>query len=105
MNTLSVHTRQGVPPTVVTDTSQLKRVLTQADQDARAASRPNIIDLKAPNGDTLSMVVGSDETVLGFTAGSGQPPFYASSGPVKDAQPVMTCYLYSTQRTEFPRHA
>ena len=51
------------------------------------------------------MVVGGDETVLGFTSGSGSPPYYASRGESDGVEPVMTCYLHSAHHTEFPRHA
>lgn len=105
MRELSIRILEGAAPTVVTDQVQLQRVLGEADANARAASRLNIIDLTAPDGATLSMVVGGDETVLGFTTGRGSPPYYASRGESDSVEPVMTCYLHSVHHTEFPRHA
>jgi hypothetical protein len=105
MGRLSIQILEGVAPTVVADLVELQHVLEEADVKARNVSRPNIIDLTASNGDTLSMVVGGDETVLGFTSGNGSPPYYASRGESDVVEPVMTCYLHSVHHTEFPRHA
>jgi len=105
MGKLSIRVREGEDPMMVTDTGQLLRVLEQAASDASSVTRPNMIDLTARNGDTLSIVVGGEETVLGFTHGNGLPPYYASRGASSEVHPVMTCYLHSAHHTEFPRHA
>lgn len=61
--------------------------LTHLDQLIDAAAKQasdqgilSIIFLNADNGNSLSMVVGSDETVLSFTDGHKGPPYYVSKG-------------------------
>jgi len=63
----------------------------------------NIIYIEAENGDALTLVVGGDETVLGFTYGHGDSPSYASPGPVADDWPFPTAYVSFRHHTEFPR--
>ena len=57
---------------------------------------------KLPNGNVITMVVGGQETVLGFD--SGDPNSYCASKGASDAvEPVMTCYFMMSHHTEFPR--
>jgi Immunity protein Imm1 len=63
----------------------------------------NIISVEAASGNTLSLVVGSDDTVLSFTHGHQNPPYYASHGAEVGGHPVMTCYVGLVHHTEFPR--
>ena len=49
------------------------------------------------------MVVGGDETVLSYTHGHRNPPYYASRGADARSKPVMTCYVGLVHHTEFPR--
>jgi hypothetical protein len=63
----------------------------------------NVIFLKAANGNNLSFVVGGDDTVLSFTYGYRNPPYYASRGADTSTPPIMTCYVGLVHHTEFPR--
>ena len=63
----------------------------------------NIIELEADNGNTMYIVVGSNETVLGFGHGHGDLSHYASKGVATEDEPVMTAFLSLSHHTEFPR--
>jgi len=63
----------------------------------------SIIFLDADNGNSLSVVVGGEETVLGFTYGHKDPPYYASKGKQNIDEPIMTCFLLFQHHTEFSR--
>jgi hypothetical protein len=104
MAQLKVHLRAGQPPALVSTEAALLDVLDQADKDANARGMLNVIEIVAPNGNDLSLVVGGEETVLGFTASNG-PPYYASRGKSADARPTLICFVQWKSREEFPRHA
>jgi hypothetical protein len=87
----------------VASQSELARVLSTAATEARAAGRLNVISLEAPNGNSISFVVGADETVLGFRFGHGNPPYLASRGESSEDEPLMTAYVSLKHHTEFPR--
>jgi hypothetical protein len=100
---LSIQIRDTETPRAVKESGQLRSALTQVAKDA--AEKLAIIDLSAPNGDTLSIVVGGTETVLGFTYGTNQPPFFASRGLDTSIEPLLIAHQHFVQRVEFPRHA
>lgn len=62
-----------------------------------------MVILKADNGNELSLVVGGDETVLGFTGAHLDPPYYASKGKDEGDGALMVCFLFFEHHTEFPR--
>jgi Immunity protein Imm1 len=90
-------------PVDVTTAAELERAVGFASEEARVQGMLNVIYIEAPNGDALSLVVGGDETVLGFTSGHGDPPSYESRGPVTDERPFRTAYVSLMHHTEFPR--
>jgi len=51
---------------------------------------------------TITMVVGGQETVLGFGSGDLNAN-YASKGASDAVEPVMTCYFMMWHHSEFPR--
>jgi hypothetical protein len=71
--------------------------------EARAAGKLNIVLLTAPNRDWLSIVVGGEETVVGYNYGLGDPPYYVSAGQAQTHDPVMTAYVGLEHHTELPR--
>jgi len=91
------------PERVLKSVAELEETLSDAASQAQAASLLNVVLLHAPNGDQLSLVVGGDETVLGFNHGHGNPPYYASAGEAKSDGPVLTAYAGLKHHTEFPR--
>jgi hypothetical protein len=95
--------KDQAPECTVGTVEALDLTLDEASAEARAVGRLNIILLSAPNGDRLSLVVGSEETVVSFNYGHGDPPYYVSVGDAKTAEPVMTAYVGLTHHTEFPR--
>jgi hypothetical protein len=82
---------------------ELDRLIAMAAEEAQARGMLNVIFLDAPNGNGLSLVVGGDETVLGFVHGHRDPPYYATRGDTADLYPAMTCYVGLAHHTEFPR--
>jgi hypothetical protein len=105
MTELSIQVRDNEPPRIVKEAGQLRSLFTQVSGEAKNVDRSVIIDLSTENGDTLSVVVGGDETVLGFTYGTNQPPFYASRGLDTAIEPLLVAHQHFAQRVEFPRHA
>lgn len=88
---------------MVTSILELEGTLQEAASQAKSVERLNVIFLYGPNEDHLSLVVGGDETVLGFNYGHGDPPYYASEGASEGDEPVLTAYVNLEHHTEFPR--
>jgi hypothetical protein len=91
------------PERMLKSVAELEQTLSDAASQAQAARLLNVVFLHAPNGDQLSLVVGGDETVLGFNHGHGNPPYYASAGQATADEPVLTAYAGLVHHTEFPR--
>ena len=100
---LRVSIRDQAPERIVNSEVALKTVFDEAIAEAQAEGMLNIVLLTAPNQDWLSIVVGADETVVGFNYGHGDPPYYASVGEAQTDAPVLTAYLGFEHHTEFPR--
>ena len=101
---LSIAIVERSSPTDVQDEAALHAVLRFATDAAVAAGRLNVLLLTAPNGNELTLVVGGTETVLGFTYGHGDPPYFASQGTDSAVEPVLTGYYLLGHHTEFPRY-
>jgi len=91
------------PERLVNNDEELEAALSDAWAAATAAGKLNIIFLYAPNGDHLTLVIGAEETVVGFNYGHGDPPYYASMGASAEDAPVLTAYVGLEHHTEFPR--
>ncbi len=100
---LSASIQEGAPERVVGSDIELEATLAEAISLARRAGKLNIIFLYAPNRDHLTLVVGGEETVLGFNYGHGEPPYFASRGTAHADVPVLTAYVGLVHHTEFPR--
>ncbi len=100
---LSIVVQDGEEAIHVSTMAELNRVVDMASTEARARKMRNIIFLQAASGNALSLVVGDDDTVLTFTYGHQNPPYYASRGDEESTEPVMTCYVGLVHHTEFPR--
>lgn len=74
-----------------------------AGKEANSEGIINVISFEAANGNSISMAVGTRETVLNFVFQHNNPPYYASKGNSDDTFPVMTTYLMKEQHTEYPR--
>lgn len=102
MNTkVTIHDDE--PPFIVHNAAQLDDALRLASDEARQRGILCAIRLEAQNGNEISIVLGSEETVLSFDYGHGSPPYYASKGSTDTDTPIMTCYLSFLHHTEFPR--
>lgn len=103
MVTIRASIYDRAPELILSDISALDAALDKASLEARAKGKLNIIVLGAPNRDWLSLVVGGDETVVGFNYGDGNPPYYASLGAEQTDVPVLTAFMGLEHHTEFPR--
>jgi len=95
--------KDRAPERIANTVEALDATLDEASSEARAVGRLNIVLLSAPNGDWLSLVVGGDETVVGFNFGHGDPPYYTSVGGAQTDDPVLTAYVGLEHHTEFSR--
>jgi hypothetical protein len=103
MVTICASIYDRAPELILSDINALDAALDKASLEARAKGRLNIIILGAPNRDWLSLVVGGEETVVGFNYGHGNPPYYASVGAEQADAPVLTAFMGLEHHTEFPR--
>jgi hypothetical protein len=88
---------------LLTSKDRLFEVLDAAAAEASAQSLLNVVTLTAENGNELTLVVGSAETVVGFTDSGLQMLHYASVGAAQTMEPVLTAYVGLRHHTEFPR--
>ncbi len=95
--------REDASSMTVETSEALDGLLSAASAEAHSAGLLNVIYLYGPNNDQISMVVGGDETVVGFNYGHGNPPYYASKGADERDHPVLTAYVSLKHHTEFPR--
>ena len=98
---ITIHEKE--PAIRVNSIEELDSVLFEAANEAKLGEKLNIIYLEADNGNAISIAVGGDETVLGFTYSHNNPPYYASRGISGDEEPVLTAYVYLEHHTEYPR--
>ena len=90
-------------PTEVRSLEELDDAIDGAADFAQSQGRPNIIFVVTANGNSLSLVVGANDTVLCFNYGHQDPPYYVSLGEVKTDEPVLTAYVTMNHHTEFLR--
>ena len=93
----------STPELVIGSVAELDRLLDVTTTQAQDVHLLNIVFLRAANGDQLSLVVGGDETVLVFTHGHGNPPYFASDGASPSDEPFLTAYAGLVHHTEYPR--
>jgi hypothetical protein len=105
LTVLRVIIQEGANERSVRSTTDLQQTLSEAAAQARASDMLNIVALYAPNGDNLFLVVGGDETVVGFNYGHGDPPYYVSKGIAPNKEPSLTAFLGLAHHTEFSRRS
>jgi len=98
-----VKTREEVPPARAATAAELDEILRLASEEARQRGMLNVIFVEGRDGNTLMMVVGSDETALGFTYGYRKASYHESRGTATTDAPVLTCYASFTHPTTFSR--
>ena len=103
MSELRASVRDQVADLVVDSSTALDVTLEQAELEARSLGMLNVVMLTALNGDQLSIVIGGQETVVGYIYGHGNPPYYVSSGIASVDVPVLTAYIGLEHHTEYPR--
>jgi hypothetical protein len=103
MHELRVVIEEGRDELAVSSSAELEKVLNDAADQARSLDVLNIVSIFLPNADNLFLVVGGDDTVVGFNYGHGDPPYFVSKGVSLGTDPVLTAYLSLVHHTEFPR--
>jgi hypothetical protein len=98
---ITVH--EDKPSVEIQDIASANEVISSASEEARAKGLLNVIFVEADSGNCLTLVVGGDETVLGFNYGHLDPPYYASKGNNESDEPVMTAHASFRHHTEYPR--
>ena len=67
---------------------------------AQAVSDPFIADVVLATGESLSVGLGSDWTVLNWVSSTGEPPYFGSQGDTSATGVVV--FRYSGSSSEFP---
>jgi hypothetical protein len=67
---------------------------------AQAATEPFIADVVLASGESLSIGLGSDWTVLTWVSATGEPPYFGSRGDTSATGVVV--FRYSGSWSEFP---
>ncbi|WJK42639.1 Imm1 family immunity protein [Solwaraspora sp. WMMA2056] len=70
--------------------------------DRHAAARPFIVDVTIDSGDTISVALGREVSVLNFTSASKKPPYFASEGRLPGSRFGVVRFEYFGSMTEFP---
>jgi Immunity protein Imm1 len=73
----------------------LDRLTVEAEADL-----PFVVVLAREDGSTLSIGLGSAESVASYVSASWDPPYYISRGDEERTEPVR--FIYSGEMTEFP---
>jgi hypothetical protein len=81
----------------------LDEIIADAVERAKREGVLGTILLKNDYDDELGLAVGSNETVLSFNYGHGDPPYYVSKGKLDTEEPILTCYFLFQHHTEFLR--
>lgn len=80
--------------------SDLRSILAKL-ADQAASSRPFIVDLVLENGESLSMGVGQNRSVLSYASAEKEPPYYVSRGTTKPYTKQLTEFDYDGEPTQF----
>ena len=100
---LQIKIRENARPLIAENENQLDQALHRATEEAQNSGTFGAVRIEAANGNTITMVVGGDETVLGFDYGHLNPPYYSSRGQSNVDEPLLRCQLMFQHHTEFPR--
>ena len=103
MSKVRIDVHERGPHETANGIQQTRAVLDRAGKEAASVGKLNIVFITAENGNVLSVVVGSDETVLGFTFAHLDPPYFVSKGGGKSEHPALTAFVSLEHHTEFPR--
>jgi hypothetical protein len=66
-----------------------------------AADKPFVVELISHEGDSMSVGLGSEESVLSWVSADGNPPYYASRGN-REAEGTVA-FFYGGSWSEFPK--
>ncbi len=82
---------------VVEDVVELRLLLEQLG----GGPKPLLVELTRPNGDSLSIGLGRETSVLSFVQDSDDPPYFVSMGGKGSSSDPVHFFLYGTW-SEFP---
>ena len=101
---LEVNWAEGPGGTVdVSTEEELDQLLDRIHRDSEG-NTPRFIELCNADGDTLQLGLGRPYSLLSFTPGDGEPPYYASKGDPSLAgnPPHILFYYLGGHYSEFP---
>lgn len=79
---------------------ELDALLDRLTVEAEEADLPFVVALAREDGSTLSIGLGTEESVANYVSGSFDPPYYVSRGDPDRAEPVK--FVFSGEMTEYP---
>jgi Immunity protein Imm1 len=100
---LQLNSREGAPAKIMVDEHELEISLAEVAQNAKSAGQRHLVELKAENGNSLSLALGGEETVLVFGRPEKDPPYYTSRGAEDTIDPLFVCHYLGKHYTEVPR--
>ena len=98
---VTIHEKE--PVIIVDGLEHLNKIISNTIERAKGKGFFSVILLSDDDENELGLAVGGDETVLSFTYGRDNMPYYASKGKLDTEEPVFTCFLLFEHHTEFLR--
>lgn len=95
--------REDVPAKTLLNEQELDASFVEVARNARSAGQRHLVELQAENGNTLSIALGGEDTVLVFGCPENDPPYFTCRGVEGTLHPVLVCYSLGTHHTEVPR--
>ena len=95
--------RSGEAGVVVTCEDELRQALADVERDA--ARQPLIAEVTLDGGDSLSIGLGREVSVLSYVAESGNPPYFSSQGASRVPDGKGLVFYYYGHWSEFPPSA
>ncbi|WP_285470917.1 Imm1 family immunity protein [Actinoplanes sp. NBRC 101535] len=95
--------REGEDGHLVSCDEELRYALAEAEQDA--GRQPLIAAVTLDDGDSLSIGLGREVSVLSFVGASGMPPYFSSQGRARRRDDEGVVFHYFGHWTGFPPSA
>jgi hypothetical protein len=87
----------------LTSERELEISLDEVANNAKSVGQRHLVELQAENGNSLSIALGGEETVLIFGCPEKDPPYCTCRGAEDTLEPVFVCYSLGVHHTEVPR--
>jgi hypothetical protein len=81
----------------------LEEAVDEIARGARAMGHRHLVEFRAENGNTLSIALGGEETVVIFGCPHNDPPYYTLRGTDTTLDPLFDCHSFGQHVVELPR--